>query len=74
MHFRHISVKIQPKNLKLVYYQFLAMRGNIRLGAAPRVYLGLSLVTPIGMFPFSQTPGHYYIAPFCRNPYQIQSQ
>jgi len=33
MHFRHISGKIQPKNLKLIHYSFLTMRGNIRLGA-----------------------------------------
>jgi len=26
MHFRHILGKIKPKNLKLVYYLFLAMR------------------------------------------------
>jgi len=29
MNFRHISAKIQPKNLKLVHDQFLALRGNI---------------------------------------------
>jgi len=33
MHFRHISAKIQTKNLKLVHYQFLAVRGNISIGA-----------------------------------------
>jgi len=38
MHFKFISAKIQPKNLKLVHYLFrLAVRGNIpvRLGAGP---------------------------------------
>jgi len=34
MHFRHISAKIQPKNLKIIYYQFLAVRGNIDHGYA----------------------------------------
>jgi len=33
LHFKHISAKIWPKNLKLVHYLFLAIRGNIRLGS-----------------------------------------
>jgi len=32
MHFRYISAKIQPKNLDLVHYLFLAVRGNISIG------------------------------------------
>jgi len=32
MHFRHIPAKIQTKNLNVVYYQFLAVRGNISIG------------------------------------------
>jgi len=35
MHFRHISAKIQPKNLKLVYNLFLAVRDDIRLVEVP---------------------------------------
>jgi len=31
-HFRQISAEIQSKNLKLVHYLFLEVRGNIRLG------------------------------------------
>jgi len=44
MHFRHISAKIQPKNLNLVYYQFLAVRGNILIGKGPDL-LGSPLAT-----------------------------
>jgi len=29
MHFKHISAKIQPKNLKLVHYYILAVRRKI---------------------------------------------
>jgi len=32
MHFRHISAKIQPKNLKLDYYWFLSVQRNISIG------------------------------------------
>jgi len=32
IHFRHISAKIQPKNLKLVHYYLLTVRGNISIG------------------------------------------
>jgi len=41
MHFRHISAKIQLKNLKLVHYYFLAVRGNnlIRERAVPSYIL-----------------------------------
>jgi len=35
MYFRHISVKIQPKTLKLVHYYFLAVQGNIRMEDGP---------------------------------------
>jgi len=45
MHFRRFSAKIQPKNLKLDHYYFLAVRGNIRLlGVGP---LGFPLATPL---------------------------
>jgi len=30
----HISAKIQPKNLKLVHYKLLAVRGNISIRSA----------------------------------------
>jgi len=72
MHFRRISVKIQPKNLKLVYYQFLAVQGNIRLEGTPRALLGPSLVTP-SVCSLSPKLPVTTIAPFCPNPYQIQS-
>jgi len=32
MHFKHILANIQPKNLKLVHYSFLAVRDNISIG------------------------------------------
>jgi len=32
MHFRHISAKIKPKNLKYFHHKLLAVRGNISIG------------------------------------------
>jgi len=39
MHFRHISAEIQPKNLKLIHYWFLAVRGNILLGLGTHLFV-----------------------------------
>jgi len=59
MHFRHISVKTQPKNLKLVYYQFLAVRGNIRLGETPQ--------GPPWLLPWAESGYLYRYVPFFPN-------
>jgi len=46
MHFRHIAAKIQPKNLKLIYYSFLAVRGNSSLGEGGNAPLGPPWLRP----------------------------
>jgi len=46
MHFKHNSAKIQPKNLKLVHYSFLAVQSDIQLEGAWVLWASL-LATPL---------------------------
>jgi len=60
MYFKHFSVKIQRTNLILVSVLSSARQHSIRERPPFGYSLGPSLVTFIGMFPFSQNFGHYY--------------
>jgi len=59
MHFRHISVKIQPKNLKLVYYQFLSSARQHSIGGHPQG-------TP-WLLPWAESGYPYQYAPLLPN-------